>query len=98
MSRSTAYELPEEVLDLPWEDDADCGPSEEDLENEEPEDMNPAQLLENIARLVDPMAFRAQPQRMADLNRRDRARRRAASIIVLVEAFHIGVVQALPAA
>lgn len=38
---ASAYALPEEVHDLPWEDDVECGPADEDLEEFEMRELEP---------------------------------------------------------
>lgn len=88
-----AHDLPEEVLDIPDEDDIDCGPPEEDLDAEGL-DARRARLVARIAAEIDPDAFTAArgghlPSIAAARERRQQ-RARAATVVMLVEAHRLG--------
>lgn len=77
-------DLPGEVIASPDNDDLDCGPSEEDLEDCE---LRRA-LIDRVASRIDPDAFDRAVPRLDE--RRDAARRKAADALILFEAARLG--------
>lgn len=81
-------DLPEEVLDVPDEDDFRCGRNDEEDEVL-PDDC--LRVIDAAAQRIDAEAFAAPPVSMAQARRRDEARRKAREVYLLFEAARAGI-------